>query len=139
MNPTLETALPRAFWRRHRLLVVQSHPGHVRLTAVGRARLASAAAREGYAADASIPVAHYEEIARRAIEESDAGHALDLRARIDDESVSLSERELLAQLLGYPPPRSSLPAAQPSPHWVRVKQPATVVSLADWRKLKHAA
>jgi hypothetical protein len=135
MTPTPESALPRAFWRKHRLLVVQSQPGHVRLTAVGRARLAAAAAREGFAANASIPVERFEVIAMRASEASQTGMS-DLRARVNDESVPLAERELLAQLLGYPAPvgnttASSSGAAPPAG--------SAVVSLADWRRLRHAA
>jgi hypothetical protein len=134
MTPTPESALPRAFWRKHRLLVIQSQPGHVRLTAVGRARLAAAAAREGFAADASIPVERFEAIVLRASETSHPGMG-ELRARVSDESVPLAERELLAQLLGLPPPAASISTADDS----TPQSSAPVVSLADWRRLRHAA
>jgi hypothetical protein len=134
MTSTPKSGLPRAFWRKHRLLVVQSQPGHVRLTAVGRARLAAAAAREGFAADASIPVERFEAIALRAHEPSHP-HIGDLRARVRDESVPFAERELLAQLLGLPPPVAITSTKDgTAPH-----ASAAVVSLADWRRLRHAA
>lgn len=122
--------LSRAFWRNYRSLAVLAAEGHVRLTAVGKERLGTAATREGFAPDGLIPVEALERISRRALDDEQKDDTERLRARISDRSVPFAERDLLAQLLGLP---------RPHPDAITPAVSGGVVSLDAWRRVRRAA